>query len=90
MSGEDLVNAAKRGEFDEVVRYVDEEHVDVNYEHRVSFPFLRNLNHFFLFLGALCENRIEIQLSPLLVKKVISKLLTSWFQEELILRSKMK
>ena len=49
-----LIHAAKNGNFPEVVRLVDEEHVDVNSENCVSFPFKkRNLNHLFLFF--VCE-----------------------------------
>ena len=41
-----LVEAAQRRDFPEVVRLVDEEHVDVNFQPRVSFLFfLANLNH---------------------------------------------
>ena len=39
MSADDLVIAAKNGEFDEVVRCVDEEHVDVDSRDIVSFFF---------------------------------------------------
>ena len=51
MSGQDLVDAVLDGNFPEVVRLVDEEHVDMDYrDDRVSFRFSkRNLNHLFLF-----------------------------------------
>ena len=40
MSGEDLLNAVFEGNFEEVVRLVDEEHVGVD-SIGVSFPFLK-------------------------------------------------
>ena len=49
MSAEDLVYAVQKGDFPEVVRLVDEEHVDVDSKDFVSFPFLkRNFNGFIL------------------------------------------
>ena len=64
MSGKDLIDAARSGNFREVVRLVDKKHVKVNFRDKdVSFPFLkRNLNHLFIFF--LCyANRINTQLS---------------------------
>ena len=37
MSGSDLINAAIHGNFEEVERLVDEEHVNVNSQDEVSF-----------------------------------------------------
>ena len=37
MSGEDLVNAVRNNQSEEVVRLLDEEHVDINYGDEVSF-----------------------------------------------------
>ena len=39
MSVRGLIEAVSDGNFEEVVRYVDEEHVEVNSEDQVSFPF---------------------------------------------------
>ena len=49
MSGEDLINAVKNNQPAEVVRLLDEEHVDINYGDDVSF-FLCFLQVHFLII----------------------------------------
>ena len=56
MSGEDLVLAAQNGNFPEVVRYVDEEHMDVNSRTGVSFPFKKETS--IIFFLCLRVNRV--------------------------------
>ena len=54
MSGRDLIDAVKSGNFEEVVRLVDEEHVDVNSQDEVSFPFKKEISIIFLSIFV-CE-----------------------------------
>ena len=61
MSGEDLIQAAQNGNYDEVVRYVNEEDVEVNSQDGVSFPLKKtSQSSFFYFV---CLNRMDSQLS---------------------------
>ena len=76
-----FLEAALTEDYDEVVRFVDKEGVEVNSEAAVSFPLKKkeiSIIFFFLHL-ILYTNSLEKQLLYTLVKMVISKWLSFCF-----------
>ena len=55
MSGRDLIDAVKSGNFEEVVRLVDEEHVDADSKDWVSFSFFKKEISIIFFSIFVCK-----------------------------------